>query len=237
MGTSLFLVVGPVSIGSLLGTNTATSSAAGLYEEQATTLERKLRKSPQDASLLLSLTRARISAGNALSEINAKTGQPTATPAARVQLEKSSEAWSRYLKLAGKEPNASTAQLAAGALFRLAESSTSGAEAAANLKSAARAQQIVAETQPTLGSVSTLAEFRYFAFDFAGAKKAAAQARSLANSKAQRTQLETALKQVSTRAKAFQKQVKAEAKESKGKGKETLKNPLGGLSGEGSTLR
>jgi hypothetical protein len=82
MGASLFLVVGPVNIGSLLGTNSATSNAASLYEEQAKGIERKLRKSPEDASLLLSLTRTRISAGNALSEVNATTGQPTLTPAA-----------------------------------------------------------------------------------------------------------------------------------------------------------
>lgn len=231
MGASLFLVVGPVNIGSLLGTNSATSSAAGLYEEQATTIERKLRKSPEDAGLLLSLTRTRISAGNALSEVNATTGQPTVTPAARIQLEKASEAWGRYLKQAGGEPNSSTAQLIAGALFRLAETSTSGAEAEANLKAAAQAQQIVAEAQPTLGSVSTLAEFQYFAFDFEGGDRTAKQAQSLATSKAQKKQLETQLGEVRKRAKAFQKQVKAEAKESKGKGKEALKNPLGGLGG------
>jgi hypothetical protein len=236
MGASLFLVVGPVNIGGLLGSNTATGNAASIYEEEATRAERKLRKNPQDASLLLSLTRDRISAGNALSAVNAKTGQPTVTPAAREQLEKASEAWSRYLKQAGKQPSSPTAQLAASALFRLAESSSSGAEAEANLKAAAQAQQIVAETQPTLGSVSTLAEFQYFAFDFPGAEKTGKQARSLATSKAQKSQLQTELKQVRSRAKAFQKQVKEEAKETKGKGKETLKNPLGGLSSEGSTL-
>lgn len=236
MGASLFLVVGPVNIGSLLGSNTATGNAAGIYEEEATSAERKLRKNPTEGALLLALTRDRISAGNALSAVDPKTGQPTVTPAARVQLEKASEAWSRYLKQVGKEPSSSTAQLAASALFRLAESSSSGAEAEANLKAAAQAQLIVAEAQPTLGSVSTLAEFRYFAFDFKGAEESAKKAQSLATSKAQKTQLKTQLKQVRNRAKAFQKQVKEEAKESKGKGKETLKNPLGGLSGEGSTL-
>ena len=55
MGASLFLVVGPVNIGSLLGTNTATSSSSGLFEEQATAIEKKLRKKPDDPSLLLSL--------------------------------------------------------------------------------------------------------------------------------------------------------------------------------------
>lgn len=235
MGASLFLVVGP-NIGGLFGASSATSNAGGLLEEQAAGIERKLRKSPEDTSLLLSLSRTRVSAGNAQTEVNPTSGQPKVTPAARTQLEKASEAWSRYLKQAGNNPSPSGAQLIASALFSLAQTSTTGPEAEVNLKAAANAQQIVADAHPSLGSVSTLAEFKYFAFDFAGGDKDLKQAQSLATSKSQKKQLETQLGEVRKRAKAFQKQVKTEAKESKGKGKEALKNPLGGLSGEGSTL-
>jgi hypothetical protein len=235
MGASLFLVVGP-NIGSLLGSTSSTSNASGLLEEQATGIEKRLRRSPQDQSLLLSLTRTRVSAGNALSEVNSTTGQPKVTSAAVSQLEKASEAWSRYLKQAGHSPSPSGAQLIAGALFSLAQNSATGPEAEVNLKAAAQAQQIVADAHPSLGSVSTLAEFKYFAFDFAGGDKDIKQAESLATSTAQKKQLETQLGEVRKRAKAFQKQVKAEAKESKGKGKEALKNPLGGLSGSESAL-
>ena len=59
MGASLFLVVGPVNIGSLLGTSRGTSSAASGLEEQAARVEHRLLKSPEDPDLLLSLTRAR----------------------------------------------------------------------------------------------------------------------------------------------------------------------------------
>jgi len=235
MGASLFLVVGP-NIGGLFGASSSTSNAASLFEGQAAGIEKRLRRSPEDLSLLLSLTRTRVSAGNALTEVNAKTSQPTVTPAARDQLEKASQAWARYLKQAGGKPSPAAAQLIAGALFSLAQTSTTGPEAEANLKAAAQAQQVVADARPTLGSVSTLAEFKYFAFDFAGGDKDVKQAQSLATSTAQKKQLETQLGEVRKRAKAFEKQVKKEAKESKGKSKEALKNPLGGLSGEGSSI-
>ncbi len=236
MGASLFLVVGP-NIGGLLGTSSPTSNAASLLEEQAAGIERRLRRSPEDPSLLLSLTRTRISAGNALTEVNSTTGRSQPSPPPRAtSSKKPARPGARYLKQAGKKPSPSAAQLIAGALFSLAQTSTTGPEAEANLKAAAQAQQIVADAHPSLGSVSTLAEFKYFAFDFAGGDKDVKQAQSLATSTAQKKQLETQLGEVRKRAKAFQKQVKAEAKESKGKGKEALKNPLGGLSGEGSAL-
>jgi hypothetical protein len=236
MGASLFLVVGPVNIGGLLGNGSSTSSAASLFEEQATGIERKLRKSPDDPSLLLSLTRTRISAANSLTEVDPTTGQPTTTPEARDQLEKAGDAWGRYLKQAGNDPSPSAAQLASGALFRLAETSTTGPEAEANVKAAAQAQQIFAAAQPNLGAVSTLAIYEYFAFDFAGGDKEGKRAQSLAGSKAQKKEVEKQLREVRKRAKAFQAQVKAAAKASKGSGKKALESPLGGLSGGSSTL-
>ncbi len=236
MGASLFLVVGPVNIGGLLGNGSSTSNAASLFEEQAAGIERKLRKSPDDPSLLLSLTRTRISAANSLTEVDPTTGQPTTTPEARDQLEKAGEAWSRYLKQAGNNRSPSAAQLASGALFRLAETSTTGAEAEANVKAAAQAQRIFAAAQPNLGAVSTLAIYEYFAFDFAGGDKEGKRAQSLAGSKAQKKEVEKQLGEVRKRAKAFQKQVEAAAKATKGSGKEALESPLGGLSGGSSTL-
>lgn len=232
MGASLFLVVGPVNLGGLFGNSSSTSNAASLFEEQAAATERKLRKSPDDPALLLSLTRIRISAANALTEVDPTTGQPTTTPEARDQLEKAGDAWARYLKQAGNNPSPSAAQLSAGALFRLAESSTTGAEAEVNVKAAAQAQQIFADAQPSLGAVSTLAIYKYFAFDFAGGDKEGKRAQSLATSKSQKKEVEKQLAEVRKRAQAFQKQVKAAAKATKGSGKEALENPLGGLGGQ-----
>jgi hypothetical protein len=236
MGASLFLVVGPVNIGALLGTSTSSGNTAGIYEEQAATIERKLRKTPDDPSLLLSLTRTRVSAGDSLTEVSSTSAQPTVTPAARVQLERAAEAWARYLKQAGKNASPNGAQLAAGALFSLAQTSTTAPEAEANIKAASGAQQIVAGAHPSLGALTDLAIYRFFAFDYAGGDRAGKQAQVYANSKAQRKEVEKQLSTIRKQAKKFQAQVKAAAKASKGKSKETLEHPLGGLSGEGSAL-
>ena len=48
MGASLFLVVGPVNIGALLGNSTTTSETTKIFDERAERLERELRKNPDD---------------------------------------------------------------------------------------------------------------------------------------------------------------------------------------------
>ncbi len=159
MGASLFLVVGPVNINSLIGGSGSSNSAAGVFEEQAEGIERKLKRNPGDPSLLLSLTRIRIGASNSLAEVDPTTGEPHQTIESREQLLKASDSWSNYLKHAGNEPNVGGAQLASGALFTLAQTASTTPEAEANLRAAAEAQKIVADARPSLGAVSTLAIF------------------------------------------------------------------------------
>jgi hypothetical protein len=231
MGASLFLVVGPVNIGSLLGTSSSSSSSAGVFEEQAEGIERKLKKNPGDPNLLLSLTRIRIGAANSLAEIDPTTGEPHQTVESREQLQKASDSWSSYLKQAGNEPSVGAAQLASGALFTLASTASTTAEAEANLKAAAEAQEIVADARPSVGAVSTLAIYKYFTFDYATAEKLEKQALALANSKEEKKAVKQQLGEVHKRAEAFQKQAKAAEKASKASGKESLQNPLGGLGG------
>src|SRR5215207_6150503 len=101
MGLSLFILAGP--IGNIFNTE-GTVNASDQFEEQATRIERELKKNPDDADLMLNLTRARINAGNASAEINPETGAAAYTPEARQQLALASEAWSKYLK-ATDEPN------------------------------------------------------------------------------------------------------------------------------------
>src|SRR6476620_10779705 len=71
MGASLFLVVGPVNIGALIGNNTSTTNNAAVFDEEAERVEHRLRAHPEDPGILLSLTRARINAGRASSEVEA----------------------------------------------------------------------------------------------------------------------------------------------------------------------
>jgi hypothetical protein len=228
MGASLFLVVGPAPLSSLFGGGTSTNSAATQFEDQAERLQVKLRKDPQNPDLLLSLTRARINAGNSLATANSETGAIEFTAEARNQLEKASETWAKYLK-ATDEPSPSAAQLAAQSQFTLAQTSRTGAEAEANLHAAARAQELVAESRPNLGSLSTLAIYRYYTFDYKGAGQARKEAAKFTNTKPERENLENELDSIEKRGHEFQKQlakIEKEAKKAQKKGEPSLANPL-----------
>ncbi len=234
MGASLFLVVGPVNIGNLLGGGSESSNASAIFVEQAENVERKLRKDPENPELLLSLTKARINAGNASAELNPETGAPQVTEEGQGELQRASEAWSKYLK-ATDEPSVGGAQAAAPMFFTLAQLARSGSEAETNLHAAAKAQQIVAEQRPSLGSLSTLAIYRNYSFDYAGAKQAEKEAEKYANTKFERENLGNELSQIEKRAKEFQKQLAEIAKENQKlqtEGKGQVANPLA----EGSPL-
>jgi hypothetical protein len=235
MGASLFLVVGPVNIGSLLGGNSGSSSSAGaLYEEEAERIEQRLKKDPENAAQLLALTRARIHAGESLVE---ETSQGLALkPEGRQQYERASESWSEYLEATAK-PNPTGALQMAQILVVLAETSPIN-EAKANLNAAMEAQKIAAEAQPNLNSLSTLALLQEFNFEYAAAKKTGKEASKYAHSKFERENFENQLEETEKRAKEFQKQLKETEKAAKttGTGKESLENPLGGAFGGGAPL-
>lgn len=227
MGASLFLVVGPVNIGELIGTS-SSSSANKVFDEQAERIERRLAKSPNDEELLLALTRARINAGNAQIEPVAETEVPTITAGAKEDFNAASEAWSRYLKQAGDEPSPTAAQLVAGTFFRLAEASTTVSEAVENAAKAAKAQRIAAGQRPSLGSLSTLAIYEYFTGNFAAADKATKQAAAKAPNKTEAKNIEKQLAEFRKRGKEFEKQKKEVRKVEREAGKESLQSPFGG---------
>ena len=232
MGGSLFLVVGPVNIGALLGNSTSTNSAATVLEEQAERIEQRLAKDPTDEALLLSLTRARIGAGNAQVE-PAAAGEVSSVPAAAYEdFEVARQAWSRYLKQAGDEASVPAAQLVAATFFKLAESgSRSLEEIQSNIAIAAAAQRVAAKAQPNLGSLSSLAIYEYFNGNTAAADKATKQAVAQAPSKTEAKAIEEQLAKYSENAKKFNQQAEKAAKEQKKAGKEQLQNPFGGLGG------
>jgi hypothetical protein len=230
MGASLFLVVGPLNVGELLG-NGASTSASKVFDEQIERIERRLARNPQDAQLLLALTRARINDGNARVEVVSETEVPTIDADARREYEAALEAWNRYLKQAGDEPSATLAQLVALTSFRLAESATGVNEAVEYVAKATRAQKIVAEQRPTLNSLSTLAIYQYFNGEFAAAGKTTKEAAAKASGKTQAKSVERQLAEYRKRGKEFAKQKKQLAKAEKEAGKEALKNPFQGLGG------
>jgi hypothetical protein len=236
MAGSLFLTVGPFNIGELVGTG-GGKSAGEVLEEQAERIEHRLAKSPDDPALLLALTRTRIFAANDAIEEDPSTGARTVTPEAKADFEAATDAWQRYLKAAEGKPSPNAAQLVGTAYVSLAESgSRTLSEAEENIENAAAAQRIVAEARPSLGSLSTLAIYEYFATDFTAGDKAAKEAAAKAGSKSEGKNVEKQLAAYRQRGKQWEKQLKKYAKQAAKTGKEKLENPLGGLSGSPTGL-
>jgi hypothetical protein len=234
MGASLFLVVGPFSLGNLIG-NGSTTSAAKVLQEQAERTEQKLQREPESEALLLALTRERITASNSLTEVNSETGATVLTPEGRQELERGIEAWGSYLKQSS-EPKANTALLVSNGYFSLAQSSTSLEETVENIEGAAKTQRIAAEAQPTINSLTTLAIYEYYAGNFAAGDKAVAEAEAKAPSKAEAKEIGKQMAEFRKRGEEFEKGKKEAEKEEAKFGKERLQNPLGGLSGSTGSL-
>ncbi len=234
MAGSLFLVTGALNIGSILGTNSSGESATKSLEEQATRIERKLVKSPEDEDLLLNLTRTRINVVNTMITNSSGKSESDLVQEVKNELAQVSEDWSKYLKAAA-EPSAGLAIQAAPALFQLAELSSTGEEALENVAAATEAQKIVAEARPSLNSTSTLAIYQAFNQEFKTAEKTLEEATKFASTKFERESLENKYKEVEGNAKEFGKGLEAEkaaAEANKGKGgKESLENPLNPLGG------
>jgi hypothetical protein len=234
MGLSLFLLAGP-GIGGLFSTGNAVNEAAGQFEDQAARIEQKLVKSPEDPDLLLSLARTRVNAANSSVSLGSN-GEPLQTVESQQQLNQASEAWSKYLE-ASDEPSPGGALVMSNALFTLASTSRTVPEAELNVQAAADAQKIVAKARPSINSLSTLAFYKLYTFDYAGAAKAKNEARAFANTKVERESLDNQFEEVSKRAHEFQKQAKESREAAKraakqgGKSPESLENSLGGLGG------
>jgi hypothetical protein len=231
MGGSLFLTVGPFNIGELFGNGRTSSDASVIFHEQSERIENRLAKDPTDENLLLSLTRARIQAGNAQTEIDPQTGAPGAPSSKGIKdFEAALESWSRYLKQAGDDPNPAAAQLVAQTFFSLAErgSSTLG-NPEENLETAVKAQRIAAKAQPNVGSLSSLAIYEYFNGNFAAGDKASKRAVARTVSKPEAKAAEKQLDEYRKRAKQYVTQVESASKAEQRAGGEQPENPLGGF--------
>jgi hypothetical protein len=230
MVASLFLVTGAVNLNTLFGGSSSGESAAKSLEEQATKIEAKLAKSPEDEDLLASLTRTRLSTATAM--INAGVSDQGALEEVKQQLAQGSEDWSKYLKVA-QEPSTGLATQVAPAIFQLAEISTSTDEALENVKAATEAQEIVAEGRPSLNSYSTLAFYQLFTQDYKAAEATKEKALEKTHGKIEREAFENKYEEVEKNAKQVGKQQKLEeaTKNGESTGKESLENPLNRLGG------
>lgn len=228
MGASLFLVVGPFNLGSLVGNGT-TAEASKIFNEQAEKAEAKLRKEPDNPDLLLAVATRRVAAGNAEVETDPSTGARVVSPEARLNYDKAAVAWNRYLKQS-ETVNPSVALTMATAFFTVAEGGTQLEEIVASLDDAAKAQRIAAEGRPTVGLLTTLAIYEFFAGNFAAAEKAGDEAVAKATGQ-EKKQVEEQVAEFRKRGKQWAKQKKEAAKAEKEQGKESLQNPFGGLGG------
>src|SRR4029077_1196128 len=239
MGLSLFLVTGALNVGSILGNNSSGESATKSLEEQAQRIEAKLVKTPEDEDMLLNLTRTRINVANTMITNGAGESQD-GVEEVKQELAQASEDWSKYLKAAA-EPSPGLAVQVAPALFQLAELSTGGEEALANVKAATEAQEIIAKARPNLNSLSTLAIDQAYAQEFKAATKSVEEAGKYAGTKFERESLENRYDEVKKQAKEFGKGLQAEeaARKSNSKagkaGKEALEHPFNSLNSQ-STL-
>jgi hypothetical protein len=230
MAASLFLVTGVFNPNTLFGTSSSSESAAASFEKQAENIEAKLAKSPGDENLMANLTRTRINTANSMIT-NGKGESAEGIEEIKHQLALAGEDWSKYADTAS-EPSAGLAIQAAPALFQLAELAASGEEALESVKAATEAEQIVAEKRNDLNSWSTLAFYALFAQDYNLAEEAKEKAVKLANTKFEREQFENKYEEVEKNAKEFAKRLQIEkASKSKAGGKESLENPIQGLSG------
>jgi hypothetical protein len=216
MALSLFLVTGAVNIGSLFGSGSTTSNLAGEYEDKAARVETELKKDPGSETLLLSLTRNQLQAG----QQHLQSGNEDEIPEAVQQYKKASNSWSEYLK-ATSEPNPAMAQQMAGVLFTLAQASRTYPEADDNIAAAAEAQQFYSDKRPSLNSLSTLAIYKVYTGDYKGAEAVNKEAEAKASSKFQREQLTNSYNSSKKSAEEFQKQLgeaeKAEKAAAEGK--------------------
>jgi hypothetical protein len=184
MGLSLFLVIGGFNIAELFSGN-ETVNVSEEFEDDAERLEQRLVKDPENEQLLLSLTRARINAGNSLYEGDPGAQVRNITPEAVEQFRLASEAWEEYLD-AAKKPSASGALLVAPTMITLAENSRNAQESLEKAELGTEAAGIVARQRPNLNSLATYAFYTALLAEKEKAEKIANEAKKETTEKAQR---------------------------------------------------
>jgi hypothetical protein len=233
MGASLFLVVGPVNIGSLVGSG-GSSEASKILGEQAEQAEARLSRDQDNPNLLLAAARSRVAAGNAEVEADPQTGAPLLNAESRQDFEQAARFWGLYLEETD-EVNASGALLMANTFFTLAEAAFSVEEIVTNVEEAATAQRLATEARPATGFLTTLASYEYLAGDFKAGDAAGEKAKGKALAQ-EKKQIEEQLTEARQRGKQWQTEKKRFAKTEKEQGKEALQNPFGGLGGSTGAL-
>lgn len=182
--------------------------------------EDRLAADPEDEKALLDLAEVHYQAGQF------ELQQDPESEDAQAEFGASLDAWERYLKLDPEKPDPGVAAFAAQAYVQLADA-----------EGAAKAQQIVAEDNPSSGTYANLAFYLYAAGDIdegdAAAKIAVAKADDT-----QREQIEKQLVQLSEQAQKLKQRAEKQAQQAEKQGAGAAppaEDPFGSLGGLGGT--
>lgn len=196
-------------------------STADQFEEQIEDAEKQLEGDPENPRALEELVTLRFQSGQVQLDVNEQTGVPTVSEEARGEFEASVEMWGRYVQTEPKKVDITTASSAVNA-YRFLE----------DAEGAAEAQQLLAESDPSTNSYSTLAFFRFAALDFKGGDEAVALAVKEAKP-SERKQIE---RQLSSIRKQAERLKKAQGKAPPGSEGAGLQDPFGSLNPGGGAV-
>ena len=150
-GLVLFGIGGDVS-GGLVDAITErggdADSGEDRFRERETAAVAKLKANPRDEAAMVDLIRARVQLAGLGDRLNPETGEYNAE--GKRKLGQAKETWNQYLDLEPAKPDDSIASLMVRALSSLDD-----------MEGAARAQEIVAEARPSVGTYSSLALISY----------------------------------------------------------------------------
>jgi hypothetical protein len=243
---------GGFSLSGLFGGGSSSSSSTA-FDSDIKAAEQKLLVNPGDTAALALLVKLHYSAANANTDSN---GVPTSD--GEQQLREAADSWNKYVKVSKGNPDPTAAVYALNTFdllarldFSKARTDTSSTEALADVnsavtdwKTAAQAQQVLINKQPskaTSNSYATLAQYLYLAGDTKGGDQAAAKAKQVKGAVAATIdtqlksvqqlgqQLQTAIKQLTTQQRKTQGATGGAPGGAAGGG-----NPLGGLGLGGS---
>jgi tetratricopeptide (TPR) repeat protein len=185
------------------------------FEQQIEDAEAALETNPNDPRALANLAEFRYLSGQAQLDIDETTGAPSLTEESRGEFEAAVDAWMRYIETDPARPDVSAAGQIVQAYVFLGD-----------LGAAADTYEIVAEANPGVGTLGTLAQYYYYDLDLKGGDKAVARLEELDSG-----QVDAAVKQLEQLREQVVKEKKRLAKlpASEEAGESQLQSPFGGL--------
>lgn len=214
----------------------AESSSDPVYDRQIEEAQTTLAENPQDEQALVDLARAEFLSAQSAVETDAQ-GAQTIPEETLVGYGQAIEVWERYLKTDPQRPDDTVAALLVRAYTSLAGAATASEDLKSNIAGAQQAAEVIVEASPSVGSLSQLAAFSYYAGDTATAERAEKRALAEASDSTTRSQVKSQLQQAKLDGKAIEQQIKAGAQAEKAQAPDEsqLQNPLEGLGGGGLT--